>query len=405
MNLQEILTLIEARRNPKQNVKISGHEEAVKFLHSRWVTTENDNGYGVSMTELPKLGINPASTYNTPVGVYFYPANYYLDMKSDDLELDFQDGADYIQIFKYNSDDASILSISDVDVGMYHKFQQKLFSNVSSIATLLNASEKNTTSNLAYIMTHAGDESLHKSYGGQLWYILFALSKSHENSFNDRKNMAKRSATIWNSLFRLIGVDIVLDNGSGIIHTNEQTQGVVLNPRTIQLIKTIKNITPMHPEISQSISNHIKNTKKTPKPINNKMIGAKLYSVTIQYYSVDDLKQMTALENEAKVYAHNENDATDLVVKHLGIAGSQLYQIEVKDVTKKYSNKSFLVTLDYYNKNVADIKLAKIQTVTFKISSTDSWEGAALKAKALFASGIDFNKQYNLVAQKVTPLK
>ena len=64
--------IYEARSNPGQNAKLSGHPAAVKFLQGKDL-----NRYGVSMTSIPKLGINPGSNYNTPVGIYFYPAEFY----------------------------------------------------------------------------------------------------------------------------------------------------------------------------------------------------------------------------------------------------------------------------------------------------------------------------------------
>ena len=100
MLLNEIfLSLDEARRNPDKNKKLAGHAGAVQFLQG---LGKDITDYGVSMTTLPKLGINPGSKYNTPVGIYFYPADYYLRRKagSGKGKLDFQDDAQYIQIFE-----------------------------------------------------------------------------------------------------------------------------------------------------------------------------------------------------------------------------------------------------------------------------------------------------------------
>ena len=53
-----IIDLFEARRNPELNPKQEGHAAAVAFLSK--IPNDELIHYGVSMTELPKLGINPS---------------------------------------------------------------------------------------------------------------------------------------------------------------------------------------------------------------------------------------------------------------------------------------------------------------------------------------------------------
>jgi hypothetical protein len=95
MKLQELFDakLAERRRNPELSVRETGHAAALAYLQSQGDITN----WGVSMTNIPKLGVNPSSKYNTPIGIYFYPATYYLETKLDNDELEFQDSAPYIQ--------------------------------------------------------------------------------------------------------------------------------------------------------------------------------------------------------------------------------------------------------------------------------------------------------------------
>ena len=44
--------------------------------------------YGVTLTQLPKLGVNPQSKYNTPLAICFYPADYYLKKKRNGEKMD-----------------------------------------------------------------------------------------------------------------------------------------------------------------------------------------------------------------------------------------------------------------------------------------------------------------------------
>lgn len=228
-----LLPLLEARRNPKQNLKAEGHEAAVNFLKNKGREMRN---YGVSMTTIPKLGINPGSRYNTPVGIYFYPAEYYVRNKEVGKKLEFQDDAPYIQVFelKGNYEDIDAMSSS-----VYTEYVRKLFNNVGKVATLLNLSEKEAMDLLSKCTVNARSEAKNDTYGGHLWYILYAVSS---NAGKEKRNAAPpRSSVVWNSLLRLLGIDGLIDSGEGIIHENEPNQGVALDPRSVTHVNTFRN--------------------------------------------------------------------------------------------------------------------------------------------------------------------
>ncbi len=234
------LPLTELRRNPVQNIKEIGHKAAVKFLKD---AGKDIRDYGISMTKLPKLGINPGSNYNTPVGIYFYPAEFYMRLKDKDKEreLPFMDDALYIQIFELHG---NIENIDELPVSHFNSYIAKLFKNLNKIAQLTGLSEINAEKKLSRAIINSGSEAKDNSYGGKLWYILYFLSRTEDgegNSVGKRDNAAPRSSVIWNSLLRMLGMDGVIDTGAGIIHKNEPYQGVILNPRSISHVKSIPN--------------------------------------------------------------------------------------------------------------------------------------------------------------------
>jgi len=61
----QVVNLTEARRNPDMNPKISAYEALKPY--------SKDERYFISFTQLDKLGINPKSRYETPLGIYTYP--------------------------------------------------------------------------------------------------------------------------------------------------------------------------------------------------------------------------------------------------------------------------------------------------------------------------------------------
>lgn len=64
-----VKSILEARRNPELNIKPSPGETAARAK----AEFGEDRVIGVTMTHLEKVGINPRSDYNTPIGIYAYP--------------------------------------------------------------------------------------------------------------------------------------------------------------------------------------------------------------------------------------------------------------------------------------------------------------------------------------------
>ena len=87
-----------------------GHTAGKAYIQSLKEKGEDLGRYGITMTKLPKVGINPGSRYNTPIGVYFYPARYYLKRS----ELPFEHDANYINVIKFK-DGAKILDLGVIE--------------------------------------------------------------------------------------------------------------------------------------------------------------------------------------------------------------------------------------------------------------------------------------------------
>lgn len=216
----------EARRNPELNKhRDRGVRTVVQMLHNR----RTDN-VGISMTELPKLGINPKTEYSTPVGVYFYPAYYYIDEYGS---VPFKEDAPYIQVFEF--DYGKLLSTHDYTESDYDRDVNSLMANYPD-----------AVSEIKQLYSQAEDEAKIKIPAGYIWYITYKLStwlaygEGHV-PYMGTKGKALKHSIIWNTMLRQLGYDVVIDDGSGVIHGNEPTQGVILNPRIMRLIGTVNN--------------------------------------------------------------------------------------------------------------------------------------------------------------------
>ena len=198
----------EARRNPHQNPRQD--QGAIRTLQLlQHVGTDH---VGVSYTQIPKLGINPGSDWHgTPLGIYFYPADYYVEHRGSVPSFGFNK---YIQVFKYNTD--RILDLNNYT-------PEQLIHDAETLG----------------IPTKPTDRP-----GRQIWNLIQSIaSDRREQRYTGSKDYTKenqRKNAIWNHVIRTLNYDVVIDR-EGIISHKEKTQGLVVNPRVIELIQTVDN--------------------------------------------------------------------------------------------------------------------------------------------------------------------
>lgn len=216
----------EARKNPKLNPKISINQA----IDQRLLRTKDSiagvlNGF-VSFTDVAKLGINPKSNYDTPLGIYAYPISYVhqqLDYTEHPIAvLPFAGEAPYANIFSVTG---NIINLSELTSDDVERLLSRLSSELAKVNAVADVSQ-------LYADAKSG-EALVNSPGGHLWYVFYQLS---EYTVLGR---SKPSVT-WNTLFRKIGIDGCVDN-SGIIHENEPTQAVFFSTSVIRDIERVSN--------------------------------------------------------------------------------------------------------------------------------------------------------------------
>jgi hypothetical protein len=211
MRASEFIT--ELRTNPNQNLKFgAGKYELLNYAEEN--IRDRDN-WAVSMTQEPKLGINPrpAVSEDTPKGIYFYPLPYFMSMVNREEELPWGDNMPYMQLFQYDRS-GEMTQQTRVDP---EKLKQ---------AILPYCSEE--------IIQQAIDEPEYD--GTPFWFIYDCLTRLE----------AYDETTIirWNKILRTLGFTSVFDPGRGWIAHGEPTQGVVLDPRIIKQHKMFVNRNP-----------------------------------------------------------------------------------------------------------------------------------------------------------------
>jgi len=176
----------------------------------------------ISFTSINKLGINPHSEYNTPLGIYSYPLDMFINkLEHSEFEpmsrvFPFAGNAKNVQIFTPKNTNKVIFDL--------YEYNSKNFDN--DIKKLKNAGYDEGQINNLSLHTH---NIKVRNPGGIMWYITMMLAK---------KNPAK-----WNYILsKVLGYDGIVDRtGQGIIHPSEPVQAVFFNKKGIKHIEEIEN--------------------------------------------------------------------------------------------------------------------------------------------------------------------
>lgn len=173
--------------------------ETFQYYEDRRKIYKNKNDVYFSFTNIFKLGINPKTMWNTPVGIYTYPSNiskipffgtmvpnfvWFITPKKSTICLDFDNYTEH----RYNDD---LLKLSLFFKKSFEPIDGTLFEKAKSVYQIINTSRYNMTKNVG--MTHC--------------------------------------------LFNILGYDYVKDSGHGIIHKNEKTQTVFVNPLSYDVLE------------------------------------------------------------------------------------------------------------------------------------------------------------------------
>jgi hypothetical protein len=236
----------EARKNPDQNPKIPVSDILEKYINQ---SKELQNNSGIlncfiSMTKEPKLGINPVSTYNTPLGIYAYPLEYAYELAGNThlKELPFAGNHPYFNLFRIKG---KVVNLNRMDKTEFDNWisiiKQKFYKQAK-----LKPSEYHFTNDAVdrFVEKSMSDAKI-STYGGRFWYVTLNLAEIYKGyrpfrkdkriEINDKKIVyTKPHAIAWNKLLRDIGIDATIDQGEGIIHSSEPTQIVIFNYKSIK---------------------------------------------------------------------------------------------------------------------------------------------------------------------------
>lgn len=229
MKIQSLL-LLEARRNPELNPKVSAYSSVVNRFKK-----EGDSLF-VSFTDIEKLGINPKSKYKTPLGIYSYPARYVVETvrsKFEDMtDLPFAGDKPYVNLF---TGSGNIVDVSKMDASEGAKYLKVL---TDAFLKLDNTDKpwKDKVDIMQEIIDNSSVRAIHNNYaGGRLWYATMKVAELIAN------NQGRPVPVVWNLVFRTMNIAAAIDDGVGIIHNAEPYQAVFFSKANISNVERVHN--------------------------------------------------------------------------------------------------------------------------------------------------------------------
>ncbi len=167
------------------------------------------------------FGINPKSTYLTPLGIYGYPIAYYSLEDIKKLNLPFATDRPYVWFFKFkNPDKIWILNKKPEISEKIKEFLKKVY--------LKQLTE--------IIVEKWGDPD--PNYFDQYFKRLIPDDKE---LFYLTNTLTENKPAKWTKLFIETGIDGVIDEGEGIIHKNEPIQGFAVNNKVVEVLGVFEN--------------------------------------------------------------------------------------------------------------------------------------------------------------------
>ena len=274
-------------------------------------THPNPENLAVTFTQIDKVGLNPQSRYDTPLGIYLYPLDYVIEKQ---MNVPYAGNEPYLNVCEFTRPEKILQMTSDVS---NQKGEQ-----------LLNVFSKKEVDevNLKYREGLGIEYHLRSNYS-KLWLVTRIL--------------ANNKPTQWNINFRKCGIDGFVDHGTGTIHPSEPTQCVVFAANNLKLLHSINN--PAFDKITDKFGVDTYK-RKTFNYDGNKMSDEQIIGV-LQSRKILDIKNLldyaTDADKIAKLIINNKPELSTFDVENL------LHNVTDKDKTAELiiSKKSNLYSV------------------------------------------------------------
>lgn len=213
------------------------------------------DGLYATYTVIDKVGINPRSGYNTPIGIYCYPLWYVIskiEEQGSAEQVDYMGDAPYIHIIKANNPQQA-LEISS--------YGTNYASDVDKLKNyFVNQKRMTSEDRFDEIVESSYQSAKLRNKSSYIWNLTRLLSKMvasgelNESTITESTDLlyqdltewsdgkTPRAVVVWNGILRnILGYQFVDDEGAGLIHPAEPTQCVFLSKQALSVVDRFEN--------------------------------------------------------------------------------------------------------------------------------------------------------------------
>lgn len=219
----------------------------------------------VTYSDIEKVGVNPQTGYNTPVGVYAYPLR---PMFGDVITraVPFAGDRNYVHVLQatgrvldlflysqadYERDADKLMALYGNRLRISGKFLDFIRSELPregwpddplDALRFIGSSPERV---FGLVREFAEGDARQKTPGGMIWNLTREIAQQLiEGQPRPGGGTTPRAAIIWNQVLRALGYGVIDDRmGQGIIHRNEPIQAVFLYASAARHLATFHNVT------------------------------------------------------------------------------------------------------------------------------------------------------------------
>lgn len=289
MRIGEIIgaPLNEKRRNPEKNKKTTTLAELQKYAGQKDVfvsfttdvgsashfpgTSGHDSRHQAGLrsrgethnTSGSKLGVNPRSKYDTPIGIYAYPVDYVLDRKGD---VEFASQMPYLQVFRAQGHFLDLNNYGEADLERdLQKLKEIRRGHGVAISDALRSADPDTPAGKIWNATRLVADSVTSDLNNaaqddyydednpepdpadfdddeDYWAARDEWENERADSARENAKDIAKTSVQWSKILRELGYEGATDiGGSGVIHENEPTQAVFFSIKPVKPLEVIHN--------------------------------------------------------------------------------------------------------------------------------------------------------------------
>jgi hypothetical protein len=351
MKLIEILG--ESRKNPEKNKKPNVTEIVRDLIkqakESNDIIAGTPNVF-ITMTDINKVGINPGTNYETPIGIYFWIANKFTNFgwggsstPTATGDPGFESG--YVNIFRLSG---NIINLRQVTQDQVDKLKNDL------IEVIRSKTDKFSPESISKIL-EKGNVDFYGEPGewdngnilGPIFYSMPYVAAKMLSS--------KNVHIMWSSLFKKCGIDGIIDY-DGIFYesSTEMSQGVVFSTSNIVRgsIKTFGK--PTADNDSDNTDDMVLGTKSVPANNND----SEFDYTKLKFGDVVKISKLyPSLASAKTIYTGTDGNLVNIIIDD-GLTANTT-AIDPRYIVGKEGNYKFEVKSD--TKLIISYKLSKLR--------------------------------------------